>query len=168
MKQPVGISWRQRKCFATEFRIHKGEGHPRRILWLDWQKEGNSFGTLARSTHLSNLDLVVLRNPSLPTNFSTDLDPGQNLYIPPKTVWSKVKTYQHHPNINHFQSPNIIFPVAWPSKARPTAPLGAAVARGCEVLEQLCRGQEDWSFDFSAFTQWKYYRHIVDRYLRYR
>ncbi|CAL1144037.1 unnamed protein product [Cladocopium goreaui] len=28
------------------------------------------------------------------------------------------------------------------SQARPTAPLGAAVARGCEVLEQLCRGQE--------------------------
>lgn len=27
--------------------------------------------------------------------------------------------------------------------ARPTAPLGAAVARGCEVLEQLCRGQEE-------------------------
>lgn len=27
--------------------------------------------------------------------------------------------------------------------ARPLAPLGAAVARSCEVLEQLCRGQEE-------------------------
>eukprot|EP00438_Fugacium_kawagutii_P002652 Skav201703 [mRNA] locus=scaffold641:1021546:1022190:- [translate_table: standard] len=27
--------------------------------------------------------------------------------------------------------------------ARPSAPVGAAVARACEVLEQLCRGQEE-------------------------